>query len=122
MLSLYDVDNANVDYIKLLIEKRPEFYVKYCYNGLHRLRLAGQAEGAAQAEQEFNAIKHRLKLEVQAAGAAQVEQELNVIKQSALFSVGVKLGNIAEKHPIIKNAFNRSGNIVKRTIGTLNIR
>ena len=91
--SIYDVDNANVDYIKLLIEKRPEFYEKYCYTGLHRLERVVQTERAVQ-----------------------VEQELEVIKQSTLYSVGVKLGNIAAKHPIIKKTFIISGNLVKRTV------
>ena len=90
------VDNANIPFIRSIIENRPEFFSSNCYESLHRLIRYSIADSNL-AMQDNLAI-----------------QELNVIKNSALYAVGVKLGDLAVKLPMFKRSLEFAGKTVNK--------
>jgi glycosyltransferase involved in cell wall biosynthesis len=93
------VDNANIPFIRSIIENIPEFFSSNCYESLHRLIRYSIADSNL-AMQDNLAI-----------------QELNVIKNSALYAVGVKLGDLAAKLPLLNRSLEFIGKTVNKIVG-----
>ena len=93
------VDNANIPFIRSIIENRPEFFSSNCYESLHRLIRYSLADSNL-------AMQDNLAM-----------QELNVIKNSALYAVGVKLGDFAAKLPMLKRSLEIIGKTVNKIVG-----
>jgi glycosyltransferase involved in cell wall biosynthesis len=93
------VDNANIPFIRSIIENRPEFFSSNCYESLHRLIRYSIADSNL-------AMRDNLAM-----------QELNVIKNSALYAVGVKLGDFAAKLPLLNRSLEFAGKRVIKIFG-----
>lgn len=91
---LFNKDKFNYEQIRVLINERPDFFYRYCFEGMHRL--------VRRTSFTRRSIS---------------EDELLQIKSSTLFMVGKTLGDMAKKSPAIKKVLEVSGESIKKALG-----
>jgi len=87
-----DIDKGNIQFIRAIIEKRPDLFSS-CYESLHRLMRRPDAAGA------------------------RASQELSRVRKTALYALDVKLGKLAEKSSDVRKFLEFCGRVLRKIVG-----
>jgi len=88
----FEIDQVNLGFIQQMVDKRPDFYYNNCIISEHRL------------------LRYYL------IGQNPVIYELNLIKGSTLYSIGVKLDDLARRNMLFKKLLMLSGAGIKKIL------
>lgn len=105
---LINVDNNNLKFVRIFIQNNPDYFYQSCYESLQRLIRLNYPYGSN--------VDYRPKDFSELDSA---KQELQVIKSSALYAVGVKLGNLSKRSIMIKKFFELAGKFAKNILTLL---
>ncbi len=97
-------------YIRPLIEKRPKFFYTNCYTSLHRLIRCPEINPVANPPAYLTPTFRN------AAGDPGGDDGMEAFKRSNLYTIGVRLGQLANRSYHIKRALGITGKGVKRLL------